>query len=76
LPLIATDGLPHQVLHSLEQAALGASPDGPPPMMRPARSFFSDLRLLELRQCMMAVLELQVLELRCPDCMLIAIDCL
>jgi len=43
--------------------------------MRPARSFFSDLRLLELRQCMMAVLELQVLELRCPDCMLIAIDC-
>ena len=28
--------------------------------MRPARSFFSDLRLLELRQCMMNVLELQV----------------
>ena len=55
-----TDGLPPQVLHSLEQAALGASTDAPPPLMRPARSFFSDLRLLELRQCMMNVLELQV----------------
>lgn len=46
--------------------ALVLSPDGPPPLLRPARSFYNNLRLLELRQCMMNVLELQLLELRCP----------
>ena len=34
--------------------------------MRPARSFHGELRLLPLRECMMTVLQLQVLELRCP----------
>ena len=32
--------------------------------MRPARSFYGDLRLLPLRECMMALLEVTVLELR------------
>ena len=65
LPIATTLETGAVVLHTVEQAARGAALDGPPPLLRPARSFHSELRLLPLRQCMMTVLELTVLELRC-----------
>ena len=67
LPIGATLETGAVVLHTVEQAARGATLDGPPPLMRPARSFHSDLRLLPLRQCIMTVLEIGVLELRCSS---------
>ena len=59
-PIAAAAEASAVVLHTVERAALGAEELLPPPQMRPARSFYTSLRLLPLQECMMMAFDLQV----------------